>query len=533
MTPSSASGDILEALPNPRGGAVRAAESALAQALAAYRERRDAALPLLHAAHALREAGWLAALRFADALVLAAPLAADEQATHGPLREAFGAALEAFAAALQRRNLRELACSPSLYAHYRQLSALIAPHTPGFTVAFEDLALAGRPIPPVTLPSQPAQRIAHLRARYEGALLPVLRAQTGAGAMSAATLVLSAALDELEACFAQLASADPYDFWRLAAGCARALRVSGHPAGDPDARRFFARCNLVLADQAHGITLAPRSLVRAALALLWRDYALFGAAAEDTEHVDLLRDYGLTVAWHVAGTSASEALWEAGAVQAGAAQVGAAQAQAMRAGSMQAGNPHAAAAQAGTDQPEPVPAAGAAQATTTARTPVAKVEAFAAPAPATRDLGAVTVNAFAYEDFLQTADASIAALSEHAQAADNPQKADPGEALQAGDAAFRLGASAGALGLGHVALLADALGLAWRRRAHAGVTTPAVRAHVVVAAPAAAALEHAAQALRAMLHQIAAGIAPPQSGSALGALTRAIEQGGDAPQTGA
>jgi len=253
--------------------------------------------------------------------------------------------------------------------------------------------------------------------------------------------------------------------------------VSGHLAGDADARRLFARCNLALADQAHGIALAPRSLVRTALALLWRDYALFGAAAEDTEHVDLLRDYGLTVAWHVAGTPASEALWEAGAAQAGAAQV----------------------------------------------------ETLAAShAAATRDLGAVTVNAFAYEDFLQTADASIAALSEHAQAADNPQKADPGAALQAGDAAFRLGASADALGLGHVALLADALGLAWRRRAHAGVTTPAVRAHVVVAAPAAVALEHAAQALRAMLHQIAAGIAPPQSGSALGALTRAIEQGGSA-----
>ncbi|GAB2921428.1 hypothetical protein GCM10027093_70330 [Paraburkholderia jirisanensis] len=478
MTPTPASGNILEALPNPRGGAVRAAERALADAIAAYREQHDTALPLLHAVHALRAAGWLAALRFADALLLAAPLAADQQAGQSALRAVFGAALEAFAAALQRRNLRELACSPSLYAHYRQLSAQVAQHTPGFTVALEDLALAGRPIPPVTLHAQPAQRLAHLRARYEGALLPVLRAQTDGGAMSAATLVLSAALDELESCFAQLTGPDPYDFWRLAAGCARALRVSGYLAGDADARRLFARCNLALADQAHGITLAPRSLVRTALALLWRDYALFGAAAEDTEHVDLLRDYGLTVAWHVAGTPASEALWEAGAAQAGAAQV--------------------------------------------------ETLAASSPAAATRDLGAVTVNAFAYEDFLQTADASIAALSEHAQAADNPQKADPGAALQAGDAAFRLGASADALGLGHVALLADALGLAWRRRAHAGVTTPAVRAHVVVAAPAAVALEHAAQALRAMLHQIAAGIAPPQSGSALGALTRAIEQGGSA-----
>ena len=89
-------------------------------------------------------------------------------------------------------------------------------------------------------------------------------------------------------------------------------------------------------------------------------------------------------------------------------------------------------------------------------------------------------------------------------------------------------AAACALGLGHVALLADALGLAWRRRAHAGVSTPAVRAHVMVGAPAARTLEQAAEALRAMLHKVAAGVAPPGGGvsSALAALTRAIEQGG-------
>ncbi|HEY4352127.1 MAG TPA: hypothetical protein VGN31_12930, partial [Paraburkholderia sp.] len=348
MIPSSAPGSTLEALPNPRGGAVRAAERALAEAISAHDQHRDAALPVLHAAHALREAGWLAAHRFADALVLASPLAFDATegayaADHGqgrrhadnstlsfghpahsarvhpadnPMREAFGSALHAFAAALGRRNLHELACSPSLYAHYRSLSALIAQHTPGFKVNFEDIALAGRPVPPVTLHAQPAQRLAHLRARYEQALLPVLRAQTGAGTMSAATLVVEAALDELEACIAQLAGPDPYDFWRLAAGCARALRVSGHLSGNSDARRFFARCNLALADQARGIEYAPRSLVRATLALLWRDYALFGAAAEDTEHVELLRDYGLTVVWHVASTPASEALWEAGAAEA-------------------------------------------------------------------------------------------------------------------------------------------------------------------------------------------------------------------------
>jgi hypothetical protein len=502
MTPSSATGSTLEALPNPRGGAVRAAESALADAISAHDQHRDATLPVLHAAHALREAGWLAAHRFADALVLASPLAADAadpahpagaRQEPGPVRTAFGTALRAFAAALGRRNLQELACSPSLYAHYRSLSALIAQHTPGFTVAFEDLALAGRPVPPATLHAQPAQRLAHTRARYEEALLPLLRAQTGEGAMSAATRVVAAALDELEACITQLASSDPYDFWRLAAGCARALRVSGHLSGDRDARRFFARCNLALADQARGIQFAPRSLVRATLALLWRDYALFGAAAEDTDSVELLRDYGLTVVWHVAGTAASEALWEAAAAQA-------------------AGDPTGGGVDVRSDTPPALPEAQ--------------------PSPtysvATRELGAVSVNANAYEDFLQTADASIAALSEHARAADNPQKADASAALQAGDAAYRLGASACALGLGHVALLSDALGLAWRRRAHAGAVVPEGRTQVNIEAPDAAALEHAALALRAMLHQIAAGIAPPQSGSALAALTRAIELGSTA-----
>jgi hypothetical protein len=144
----------------------------------------------------------------------------------------------------------------------------------------------------------------------------------------------------------------------------------------------------------------------------------------------------------------------------------------------------------------------------------------------TRELGVLTVNANAYEDFLQTADAAIAALADHARAADNPQKADPSAALQAGDAAYRLGAAASALGLGYVALLADALGLAWRRRAHAGVSTPAVRAHVVVDAPDARSLEAAAQALRAMLHKVAAGVAPQSASQILATLTHAIEHGG-------
>ena len=464
--------DYLDALPNPRGGAVRPAELALAEAQLAFEQRGDLAAPLLRAVWALREAGWPGAQRFADALVLVSPLTAAEPAEEANARELFGAALHDFREAIARHNLRELSCSPTLFAHYHALSALISQRTPGFNVTFEDLALAARPVPPVTFSQQPAPRLAHLRARYERALLPVLRAHSSDGAASAAaSAAMRAALDELDACLAELVGPDPYDFWRLASACARALRVSGHLAGDADARRFHARCNLAFADHARGIPLASRSLVRATLALLWRDYALFGAAAEDADHVELLHDYGLTVDWHVAGTQDSEALWEAGAAQ---AQSGATDLLVAR----------------------------------------------------TRELGVLTVNAHAYEDFLQTADASIAALAQHARAAGHPEKADPSEALQAGDAAFRLGAAACALGLGHVAQLADALGLAWRRRAHAGVSTPAVRAHVIVEAPNARSLEQGAEALRAMLHTIAAGVAPPGGSPALTALTRAIEQGG-------
>ncbi|BFG74369.1 hypothetical protein PTKU46_24020 [Paraburkholderia terrae] len=470
MTLRSASPDTLDALPNPRGGAVRPAEQAIADALDAFEQRRDMTAQLLIAGRALRDAGWLAAHRFTDALLLVSPMAASGLAEEAAARATFGAALRAFRAALERRNLRELGCSGSLFEHYHALSTHIAQHTPGYSITFEDIALAGRPVPPVSLRSQSAARLAHLRARYEQALLPVLRSK-GHVSTSAVAGAVNAALDDLDACLVDLSGPDPYDFWRLALACSRALRATGRSVEDVDTRRFYARCNMALADEERGIPLAPRSLVRATLALLWRDYALFGAAAEDTEHVELLRDYGLTVDWHIAGTQASEALWEAGAHQA---------------------------------------------------------ETLAAHVAMTRELGVLTVNANAYEDFLQTADAAISALTDYARAADNPQKADPSAALQAGDAAYRLGAAASALGLGQIALLADALGLAWRRRAHAGVSTPAVRAHIVVEAPDARSLEAAAEALRAMLHKVAAGVAPQSATNVLAALTRAIEQGGRA-----
>jgi hypothetical protein len=49
---------------------------------------------------------------------------------------------------------------------------------------------------------------------------------------------------------------------------------------------------------------------------------------------------------------------------------------------------------------------------------------------------------------------------------------------------------------------------------------------VIVEAPNARSLEQGAEALRAMLHTIAAGVAPPGGSPALAVLTRAIEQGG-------
>lgn len=471
MTPRTAEPLSLDALPNPRGGAVRPAELALAEASLAFEQNHESTAALLRVSHALREAGWLSAHRFADALVRLSPFAAPDSSDAQATRPVFGAALRDFRAALERHNLRELTCSPTLFKHYQALCAHLGDDTPGSSVAFEDLALTARPVPPVSLHAHPADELARLRARYERALLPVLRSQAATGS-AVALAVTNAALDELDAVFAELAGPDPYDYWRLAKACGAALRARGHATGATDARRFYARCNLALADHARGTERAPRSLVRATLALLWRDYALFGAGPDDADQVAVLHDYGLSVDWHVAGSESSEMQWETGAL--------AAQSLNALSGSL------------------------------------------------TRDLGVLTVNANAYEDFLQTADASIAALTEHARAADQPEKADPAEALQAGDAAYRLGAAACALGLGHVALLADALGLAWRRRAHAAVATPAVRAHVIVEAPAASALEQAAEALRATLHQVAAGVAPAGNftRSTLAALTRAIEQGG-------
>ena len=101
------------------------------------------------------------------------------------------------------------------------------PHRRHPHVGEEDVALAGRPIPPVSLRSQSAKRLAHLRARYEQALLLVLRTK-GHVSTSAVAGAVNAALDDLDACLVELAGPDPYDFWRLALACTRTMRANSH-----------------------------------------------------------------------------------------------------------------------------------------------------------------------------------------------------------------------------------------------------------------------------------------------------------------
>src|SRR5690242_13352178 len=91
---------VIDALPNPRGGAVRAADAWLAAADAALERRDDAAAPLSAAAAVLAEAGWLPAARFAGQLAEAAALVATEPTSSG-----CRAALREFRAAVARHNL--------------------------------------------------------------------------------------------------------------------------------------------------------------------------------------------------------------------------------------------------------------------------------------------------------------------------------------------------------------------------------------------------------------------------------------------
>ncbi|WP_244847118.1 hypothetical protein [Caballeronia sp. SL2Y3] len=448
----------IEALPNPRGGSVRLAEMALTDAMHAFQRQGEIAPALKRAIAALHSAGWLPAQRFAEALALVAPLGDESEGTH----DRIALAMSAFRAAVERHNLRELSCSTELFDHYRGLHALLAVHTRIAPVSYDDLALAGRAIAPSTLRGVAPERLARVRAHYEAALLALLRA--GADQPQAD---IDDTFSRLDACLAELTGPDPYDFWRLASSTVRALRERAGRHADlssyADAKRLYARFNLVLADQAHASSFAPRSLVRATLALLWRDFALYGATPEDAEHVDVLRDYGLTVAWHVAATPASEAAWEQGAAQASEESTREA---------------------------------------------------------VTRDLGVLRVNAAAYEDFLQSAEASIEGLVERGTQASETGTVDSAAALHAANASHRLGAAACALGLGHVSLLADTLGLAWRRVAHQGEGAAESDARGLDASIP----ERAAQTLRSMLHQAAAGIAPSEGRASIAALTAMIER---------
>ena len=214
------------------------------------------------------------------------------------------------ARAVERRNLRELACSTVLFDHYRGLHALLAAHTRVAPVSFDDLALAGRAIPPATLRAIAPERLARVRAHYEEALLELLRAP---GRSNRRRRRSRASTPVSPNCAAPIPTISGVSRRRRCGRCAsaRTQRRPTRPAAD-------ARASLRALQSGAGGSGARvcrtrrSSLVRATLALLWRDFALYGAAPEDTDHVDVLRDYGLTVAWHVAATQASEAAWEAG-----------------------------------------------------------------------------------------------------------------------------------------------------------------------------------------------------------------------------
>jgi hypothetical protein len=479
------------ALANPRGGALPDCEAALAAAGQALTLRGDPGRELSRAASVLRQAGWTPALRFAETLIFTAPRAAEG----GAPRAIFEAALRAFTAAIKRRNLNEIACSPSLFEHYRHLSVLLAGPDRAVPASLEDLALAARPVPAASLhPIARPDAWFHLRARYERALLPVLRAH--ADDAPALLVQVGGCLDELDACIAELMGPDPYDMWRLAAGALQSLRVL-QDVGDvaqAHAKRVIAGLNLLLAEHARGSAYAPPERVRATLAAVWQPYALgYGSAMAGTSalvpHAELLRDYGLSAGWQASGDLDTAALWEAPrAPAASAAGISGAADMSRHVGAEPSGRP-------------------------------ASESNRAESSPVSRRIGPLLIDANAFEDFLQVADASMAELNDEARAAFSAPdgRADPFAAFRAAQAAYRLGALAWALGLGGLATLADAIGLGWRRIAHgaSGASAPA-------AVPPRA-LNAAGEALRRLLHQIAAGIPPSDPAAALLDLASAIE----------
>jgi hypothetical protein len=516
MDPRLPPDDRSFAIANPRGGALPDCETALAAAGHALTLRTDPIRELTRAADVLRQAGWTSALRLAETLILTAPRVTEG----GAPRAIFDAALRAFTAAIKRRNLNELACSPTLFEHYRHLSMLLAGDDRVIHVSLDDLALAARPVPAATLSPLPRPDAwFHLRSRYERALLPVLRAH--ADDAPALLAQVDSCLDELDACMAELVGPDPYDMWRLAAGALQSLRAlqNAGDAAQAHAKWVIARLNLLLAEHARGGSYAAPELVRATLAAVWQPLALGYDLSADAKsgrneangvdaadggsgrgeaspmladvppraaQASLLRDYGISAAYWTSNDSDATALWEA---------------PHGLAGSMPGG---------GVDDP------GYAASVESLRVASAGADRTARTS---RRVGPLLIDANAYEDFLQVADASMAELNEEARSefAASGVRGDPFAAFRAAEAAYRLGAHAWALGLGSLAILADALGLGWRRIAH-GASGASPQTTVSPKA-----LYAASEALRRLLHQIAAGIPPSDPAAALYDLASAIE----------
>ncbi len=399
----------IQTLLNSRKGAVLEAEQALKAACATL-DSADLSHLLQQSEQALRAAGWQHAARFNQALLTAVPFMIDDEEQ----RPSFEAALIDFTQALCRCNLNELACSTQLIEHYRVLSASANPERSAMIpfISFDEFALAERLVPQAWLRTElKADDIISIRERYEQALLIVLR--TSAQQIPPSTEI---ALEELNECLAALAHPSPYNFWHLASACLRAQLQAGC-AYDEHAKRLYARYNLLLHEQmkqmkqieaANGIARAPSSVVRASVALLWRAFAIEGAAPNSGEYVQLLRDYGLSVAWRQLDFDEEQVAEYTKGMQL----------------------------------------------------------LYEADNSTSQQIGALAVTQGAYEDFLAMADLSVATLAKYTDAAMASDKPQAGLALQASESAYWLTTLASQIGLVKLAWLAEMLGLAWRRYAY-------------------------------------------------------------------
>lgn len=422
---------------NPLGGALPDAEQAIADARAAVRTGADPFSGVHRAAAAFRSAGWMPAVLFTEAIDACSPIAHIQN-------RLYDGALADLAHAVAMRNLPALTRSPSLFERYRSLR--VAAEGEGVHVGYETFAMAGRVVPYATIAAVSDKDLSAVRTRYETALLGALRG-------GVERLVREAALIELEWCASALAGADPLDIWRLAGACMHLLREHGPQL--PDDRRLLAGFNMLLADQAGGATRAPRELVRSAVALLWRASIPPSDTPErPVEYDGLLRDYGVAVGRPPSPVDSPETLWEQAATR---------------------------------DEIQSRIARG--------------LTGEALAVDRSRFIGPLVVAAGAYEDFLATADASMAALGD----ASRLSSMRTSDAAQASEAAFRMAAASAALGLGQVGLLADALALSWRMRARA---LAEARESILASRIGDTALTLGTDALRGALLRIAAGIPP-------------------------